>query len=311
MAPEIKKEEGADAAEGAEGSAKTEIDSETVKSETPNQPGDEIENELEDNDKTPTKEESSKPVSEAFTLEIIVYSEESPYNKLLTTIVYLDVPYHKQQETLVVWTEPDGSDLALSFEEKQACEKLWSEICKIHGRDPDCDVTIEVEGDPYANNQNDGEGSRNDRDGSTANDGYSSYHFTDDMGDDENLSDDPESNSYRDDTYRRNDSHDPDGMHDMIGYNFNLPNPDLETLPRVRHIISSICQQNPNQLSSQNINSIKREKLAQALRHKDYMHKLIKVFHEAEKNDDSQALVDMSVIIRSIFSLRIFLRFLV
>lgn len=83
------------------------------------------------------------------TIQMTVTSEDSPFTGLLDTIVYLDQPYHKQQETLIVWTEPDENDLALSFEEKPACEAIWAQICEIQNKDPSCEVTIEVEGDPY------------------------------------------------------------------------------------------------------------------------------------------------------------------
>ncbi|PIO72395.1 hypothetical protein TELCIR_05684 [Teladorsagia circumcincta] len=40
------------------------------------------------------------------------------------------------QETLIVWSESDTCDLALSFQEKSGCEEIWAKICEVQGRDP-------------------------------------------------------------------------------------------------------------------------------------------------------------------------------
>ncbi|KNZ59463.1 uncharacterized protein VP01_1727g2 [Puccinia sorghi] len=39
--------------------------------------------------------------------------------------------YQKQQATLVVWTEPDGTDMALSFATPQGCQEIWSFLCDV------------------------------------------------------------------------------------------------------------------------------------------------------------------------------------
>ncbi|VDO51411.1 unnamed protein product [Haemonchus placei] len=39
-------------------------------------------------------------------------------------------------ETLIVWSESDTCDLALSFQEKSGCEEIWAKICEVQGRDP-------------------------------------------------------------------------------------------------------------------------------------------------------------------------------
>ena len=57
-----------------------------------------------------------------------------------TTEVLLDTPilppaaeevYKKQQDTLLMWEEPDGQDLALSFQEQEGCDDLLSRILRI------------------------------------------------------------------------------------------------------------------------------------------------------------------------------------
>ena len=36
--------------------------------------------------------------------------------------------YSRQQETLIVWTEPDGTELALSFQDINGCNEIWDSI---------------------------------------------------------------------------------------------------------------------------------------------------------------------------------------
>lgn len=42
--------------------------------------------------------------------------------------------YQKQQATLVVWTEPDGTDMALSFATPHGCLEIWSFLCDVQNR---------------------------------------------------------------------------------------------------------------------------------------------------------------------------------
>ncbi|CAB5395087.1 unnamed protein product [Rhizophagus irregularis] len=56
---------------------------------------------------------------------IIVRSEEDSSSILLESRVLRDIDYQKQQDTLIVWTEPNGSDLALSFQEAEGCTEIW------------------------------------------------------------------------------------------------------------------------------------------------------------------------------------------
>lgn len=41
------------------------------------------------------------------------------------------------QETLIVWSESDTCDLALSFQDKSGCEDIWEKICQAQGHDPE------------------------------------------------------------------------------------------------------------------------------------------------------------------------------
>jgi protein phosphatase-4 regulatory subunit 3 len=44
---------------------------------------------------------------------------------LLETKISRDDGYQKQQDTLIVWTEHNGVDMALSFQEAEGCSQIW------------------------------------------------------------------------------------------------------------------------------------------------------------------------------------------
>lgn len=50
---------------------------------------------------------------------------------LLCAPVVKDDVYQRQQDTLVVWTAPDGSDLALSFQEPEGCNEVWDFLSEV------------------------------------------------------------------------------------------------------------------------------------------------------------------------------------
>lgn len=56
---------------------------------------------------------------------IFVQSEEEPVRTLLQTRISKDDGYQRQQETLIVWTESNGLDMALSFQEAEGCATIW------------------------------------------------------------------------------------------------------------------------------------------------------------------------------------------
>ncbi|OSD04439.1 DUF625-domain-containing protein [Trametes coccinea BRFM310] len=57
---------------------------------------------------------------------LLIARAEEDYNRIIlsTTIRANDV-YQRQQETLIVWTEPDGVDYALSFQDPEGCAEVW------------------------------------------------------------------------------------------------------------------------------------------------------------------------------------------
>ncbi|ELW47879.1 Serine/threonine-protein phosphatase 4 regulatory subunit 3 [Tupaia chinensis] len=46
-----------------------------------------------------------------------------------------------KQDTLIVWSEAENYDLALSFQEKAGCDEIWEKICQVQGKDPSVEVT--------------------------------------------------------------------------------------------------------------------------------------------------------------------------
>ena len=61
---------------------------------------------------------------------IIVKPEDSSIQELLmNSSVRQDFnTYSRQQDTLIVWTEYDGGDLALSFQDINGCNEIWAAI---------------------------------------------------------------------------------------------------------------------------------------------------------------------------------------
>ena len=59
---------------------------------------------------------------------------------LLESKIQPDTAYQKQQETLIVWSEGENYDLALSFQEKAGCDEIWEKICQVN------DLTFFIKG---------------------------------------------------------------------------------------------------------------------------------------------------------------------
>uniref|UniRef100_A0A4W3H7D6 Protein phosphatase 4 regulatory subunit 3C n=1 Tax=Callorhinchus milii TaxID=7868 RepID=A0A4W3H7D6_CALMI len=69
---------------------------------------------------------------------------ESDGSLLLESKINPNTAYQKQQDTLIVWSEADNYDLALSFQEKAGCDEIWEKICQVQGRDPSLDITQDI-----------------------------------------------------------------------------------------------------------------------------------------------------------------------
>jgi protein phosphatase-4 regulatory subunit 3 len=66
--------------------------------------------------------------------KILVTSEDDPQRQLLETRITKDDGYQKQQETLIVWTEANGTDMALSFQEPEGCAGIWDFVNEAQSR---------------------------------------------------------------------------------------------------------------------------------------------------------------------------------
>lgn len=65
---------------------------------------------------------------------IVVQSEDDPQRALLETRITKDDGYQKQQDTLIVWTETNGIDMALSFQEAEGCAMIWDFVSEVQQR---------------------------------------------------------------------------------------------------------------------------------------------------------------------------------
>jgi len=71
---------------------------------------------------------------------VLVVLAEDNRGIILDTPVYHEVTYQRQQDTLIVWTDPKTTtDIALSFQEAGGCEDVWMRICRYQGRPLDDD----------------------------------------------------------------------------------------------------------------------------------------------------------------------------
>jgi protein phosphatase-4 regulatory subunit 3 len=50
---------------------------------------------------------------------------------LLDSKILVSIVYQKQQDTLIVWSDMDKRDMALSFQERVGCDEIWEKICEV------------------------------------------------------------------------------------------------------------------------------------------------------------------------------------
>uniref|UniRef100_A0A914YYS9 Serine/threonine-protein phosphatase 4 regulatory subunit 3-like central domain-containing protein n=2 Tax=Panagrolaimus superbus TaxID=310955 RepID=A0A914YYS9_9BILA len=65
----------------------------------------------------------------------LVVRLENEDTNVLESRITESTTYQRQQGTLIVWSESESVDLALSFQEKQGCEDVYYNICKIQASD--------------------------------------------------------------------------------------------------------------------------------------------------------------------------------
>lgn len=59
----------------------------------------------------------------------------------METKILLTIVYQRQQDTLIVWSDPSRRDMALSFQEKVGCDEIWEKICEVLGEDSTSETT--------------------------------------------------------------------------------------------------------------------------------------------------------------------------
>ncbi|EIW76187.1 DUF625-domain-containing protein [Coniophora puteana RWD-64-598 SS2] len=62
---------------------------------------------------------------------LIARAEEEYERTILSTAIRCNDVYQRQQDTLIVWTEPDGVDYALSFQDAEGCAEVWNFIIEV------------------------------------------------------------------------------------------------------------------------------------------------------------------------------------
>ncbi|KAF8345573.1 component of IIS longevity pathway SMK-1-domain-containing protein [Amanita rubescens] len=63
---------------------------------------------------------------------LLVARAEGNYDEvILSTAIRADDVYQRQQDTLIVWTELDGVDYALSFQDPEGCAEVWNFIREV------------------------------------------------------------------------------------------------------------------------------------------------------------------------------------
>jgi len=65
---------------------------------------------------------------------IAVRSEDDAQGMLLDTKILHDCGFQKQEDTRIVWTEPSGLGMAMSFEQAEVCAQIWSLIVSVQQR---------------------------------------------------------------------------------------------------------------------------------------------------------------------------------
>ncbi|KAI8339584.1 component of IIS longevity pathway SMK-1-domain-containing protein [Chlamydoabsidia padenii] len=78
--------------------------------------------------------------------EIFVRSEIDS-TPLVSSSVFTERTYHKESETVILWTDVEKNDLAISFEDAEGRDDIWQRICNKRGVDQHTDTLQEVLGD--------------------------------------------------------------------------------------------------------------------------------------------------------------------
>ncbi|KAK6464779.1 component of IIS longevity pathway SMK-1-domain-containing protein [Scheffersomyces coipomensis] len=72
----------------------------------------------------------------------LVRNEKDPQDIILKSFLEGSIQYQRQQETLIVWTDLNGKDLALSFQEIEGCADLCEFIIKVQQESYSPDISL-------------------------------------------------------------------------------------------------------------------------------------------------------------------------
>ncbi|CAK9304388.1 unnamed protein product [Gordionus sp. m RMFG-2023] len=109
------------------------------------------------------------------TITLLVHSEIDD-SLLLKHLIASDIVYQKQQDTLILWTNKNGNDIALSFQERQGRDDIWNKICEFQGKDPNICIDEEIEEDYNDTEMNEYTYQENIPDDSLINNPHSSHN---------------------------------------------------------------------------------------------------------------------------------------
>ncbi|TKY84972.1 hypothetical protein EX895_006052 [Sporisorium graminicola] len=81
----------------------------------------------------PTAGAQKAPTTQPQPCQFVVVVSENLESEdiLLASKVVKEEVYQRQQDTLVVWTEPTGVDMALSFQEAEGCNEVWEFLTEV------------------------------------------------------------------------------------------------------------------------------------------------------------------------------------
>ncbi|RCK55573.1 Serine/threonine-protein phosphatase 4 regulatory subunit 3 [Candida viswanathii] len=165
----------------------------------------------------------------------LVRNEQDTESIILKSFLKGSIQYQRQQETLIVWTDSDGSDLALSFQETEGCADL-------------CDFIIRVQQGHFSP-------------------GISLYYVMPNV-------------------------NEGDDVTELITGPIRYP-PDEPEASNIGVVLETVNQGANAQFTRTNI--------LEYIVEKGYFMKLVKVFEQAEKKKDAEALYCISDVIKSLF----------
>nr|XP_034342056.1 protein PPP4R3C-like [Arvicanthis niloticus] len=89
---------------------------------------------------------SSKYIERLQGVCLLVHSE-SDDSLIMECKIHPNVPYHKQQGEVIIWSEAKKHGMAIHFQEPNDCQEIWKDICQVQGKDPSVEITQELTDD--------------------------------------------------------------------------------------------------------------------------------------------------------------------